>query len=167
MFLSNDAHRQEGKLIEDLRCGDVPSNVSMRERCRQVSQDHSASSAISSIYFDSPQHGAAQEGVADAAGVTHEPPVKLWPFARHEPIESAVMRCPLPVYHSRLRRHDGSSLVRVRWYGPEPKADDNAHVFLERKLHRDAWTGEFSMKVIMRVVDCTTCTLCTAGPHFS
>ncbi len=51
----------------------------------------------------------------------------------------------LAVYHDRLARNDGASLVRVRWYGPEPGPDDN--VYVERKVHREKWTGEQSTKV--------------------
>eukprot|EP00955_Chlamydomonas_euryale_P057677 356868-Chlamydomonas_euryale.AAC.14 len=103
----------------------------------------------------------------------------------------------LAVYHQRLFREDGASLVRVRWYGPPTASLWPEHVlsafhseshnidpstncplasskfsdpppqqkeslqqlqqlqtpvhpklFLERKRHRDAWTGELSLKVI-------------------
>ncbi|KXZ43931.1 hypothetical protein GPECTOR_77g28 [Gonium pectorale] len=51
----------------------------------------------------------------------------------------------LDVYHERLVRGDGASLVRIRWYGAERPAPDK-DVFVERKKHRDAWTGEWSLK---------------------
>lgn len=51
----------------------------------------------------------------------------------------------LDVYQNRLRREDGSSLVRVRWYGYKSSSPDHV-MFVERKRHREAWTGERSMK---------------------
>ncbi|GLI63727.1 hypothetical protein VaNZ11_006790, partial [Volvox africanus] len=51
----------------------------------------------------------------------------------------------LDVYHERLVRVDGASLVRIRWYGVDAPAPEQG-VFVERKKHRDAWTGEFSLK---------------------
>ncbi|KAJ8598172.1 hypothetical protein CTAYLR_007356 [Chrysophaeum taylorii] len=48
----------------------------------------------------------------------------------------------LELYHSRLAKLPGSSCVRLRWYGTgEPTL-----VFVERKTHRDAWTGDESVK---------------------
>ena len=69
----------------------------------------------------------------------------------------------LSLYHSRLFREDKSSLVRIRWYGeikplsnwpaaPLPPTFDiqepagAPNVYIERKVHREAWTGEMSSK---------------------
>lgn len=51
----------------------------------------------------------------------------------------------LQVYHNRLLRHDFASLVRVRWYG---ERDDSLEfpLFVERKVHREFWTGNKSVK---------------------
>ncbi|KAG2491701.1 hypothetical protein HYH03_010068 [Edaphochlamys debaryana] len=51
----------------------------------------------------------------------------------------------LDTYHERLVRGDGASLVRIRWYG-EDLPRPHSPVFVERKRHRDAWTGEWSLK---------------------
>lgn len=46
----------------------------------------------------------------------------------------------------RLSERAGFNTFTNRWYGvDEPSAEQG--VFIERKKHRDAWTGEFSMKV--------------------
>jgi len=48
----------------------------------------------------------------------------------------------LELYHGRLDKTPGAIAVRLRWYGnglPET-------VFVERKTHRDSWTGEVSVK---------------------
>lgn len=52
----------------------------------------------------------------------------------------------LTSYHTRLRREDHSSLVRVRWYGERDASDPNQQLFIERKIHRDATSGVFSTK---------------------
>lgn len=48
----------------------------------------------------------------------------------------------LELYHGRLDKTPGAIALRLRWYGngaPET-------VFVERKTHRDTWTGEVSVK---------------------
>lgn len=51
------------------------------------------------------------------------------------------------VYHERLLREDLATLLRVRWYSETRDASDGGMpLFLERKTHRDAWTGETSRK---------------------
>ena len=49
------------------------------------------------------------------------------------------------VYHGRLRRDDGASLARIRWYGGAD-ARDTSTLYLERKIHKAAWRGERSLK---------------------
>jgi len=49
------------------------------------------------------------------------------------------------VYHGRLRRDDGASLARIRWYGG-PGARDTSTLYLERKIHKAGWRGERSLK---------------------
>ncbi|UPQ97546.1 vacuolar transporter chaperone [Chloropicon primus] len=51
----------------------------------------------------------------------------------------------LQVYHNRLLRHDFASLVRVRWYG-ERDQSKGFPLFVERKVHREFWTGNKSVK---------------------
>jgi len=48
----------------------------------------------------------------------------------------------LELYHGRLDKTPGAIALRLRWYGTgEPEL-----VFVERKTHRDSWTGEVSVK---------------------
>lgn len=49
----------------------------------------------------------------------------------------------LELYHGRLNKTEGAIAVRLRWYG---NIDPPDIVFVERKTHRDAWTGEISVK---------------------
>lgn len=52
----------------------------------------------------------------------------------------------LPIYHGRLRRVDGATAVRVRWYGDRDPGDPQQQLFVERKTHREAYTNEYSSK---------------------
>ena len=55
----------------------------------------------------------------------------------------------LDVYHTRLARDDNARLVRLRYYGPRQLGAPGQQqpVFVERKTHRQKWTGERSVKV--------------------
>eukprot|EP00887_Chlorella_sp_A99_P003724 scaffold7.g3724.t1 len=48
-------------------------------------------------------------------------------------------------FHTRLRREDGAAVARVRWYG-ERSARPDQQLFVERKVHREKFTGEWSSK---------------------
>lgn len=49
-------------------------------------------------------------------------------------------------YQSRLLREDGASVVRVRWYGARSQSGLQ-ELYVERKVHKEPWTGERSFKV--------------------
>ena len=49
----------------------------------------------------------------------------------------------LDLYHGRINKNLGSQAIRLRWYGT---GDHPSLVFVERKTHRDSWTGEESVK---------------------
>eukprot|EP00331_Platyophrya_macrostoma_P005047 CAMPEP_0176421702 /NCGR_PEP_ID=MMETSP0127-20121128/9327_1 /TAXON_ID=938130 /ORGANISM="Platyophrya macrostoma, Strain WH" /LENGTH=771 /DNA_ID=CAMNT_0017802475 /DNA_START=67 /DNA_END=2382 /DNA_ORIENTATION=- len=54
-------------------------------------------------------------------------------------------------YHRRLERLEGSSLIRIRWYTDslEPnweRIDPDTNVYMEMKVHHEAWSGERSTK---------------------
>ena len=51
-------------------------------------------------------------------------------------------------YLSRMQREDGASVARVRWYG-QRSSGVSQELFVERKVHREPWTGERSYKVCM------------------
>ena len=61
------------------------------------------------------------------------------------------------LYHRRLERLEGASLVRFRWYGDgkggendkhdiNPDLSPDAEIFVEMKVHHEAWSGEASTK---------------------
>ncbi len=63
----------------------------------------------------------------------------------------------LDVYHERLERREGATLVRVRWYGDA--AGDETEVYVERKTHHESWTTDSSVKE-RRVLGAHACTRC-------
>jgi len=46
------------------------------------------------------------------------------------------------LYLGRLEKTEGAEAIRLRWYG----GMDNNEIFVERKTHREDWTGEKSVK---------------------
>jgi len=48
----------------------------------------------------------------------------------------------LELYLGRLEKTEGAQAVRLRWYG----GMENKQIFVERKTHREDWTGEKSVK---------------------
>jgi SPX domain protein involved in polyphosphate accumulation len=64
----------------------------------------------------------------------------------------------LELYHGRLDKTPGAIALRLRWYGPgDPKT-----VFVERKTHKEKWTGEASVKerFIVSVLACVGLFVC-------
>jgi SPX domain protein involved in polyphosphate accumulation len=48
----------------------------------------------------------------------------------------------LELYLGRLEKTEGAQAIRLRWYGDV----NNPQIFVERKTHREDWTGEKSVK---------------------
>lgn len=48
----------------------------------------------------------------------------------------------MDLYYGRLRKDEGAEAVRLRWYG----GMKSEQIFVERKTHREDWTGEKSVK---------------------
>jgi hypothetical protein len=46
------------------------------------------------------------------------------------------------LYEGRLKKTEGAEAIRLRWYG----GMDQENIFVERKTHREDWTGESSVK---------------------
>ena len=46
------------------------------------------------------------------------------------------------LYMGRLKKTEGAEAIRLRWYG----GMENENIFVERKTHREDWTGEKSVK---------------------
>jgi len=57
----------------------------------------------------------------------------------------------LSAFQARLGRPDGAAIVRARWYDAPAPPGPPRLLFLERKLHREPWTGEASEKARVAV----------------
>lgn len=74
------------------------------------------------------------------------------PFTLGSPISSVYYdNDKFLLYHRRLERLDGATLIRMRWYGRPLDSDWNKleskdSVFMEIKVHHEAWSGERSNK---------------------
>lgn len=73
-------------------------------------------------------------------------PVLIFP-SRKRKVDLAVSSIYLDneqmeLYKGRLEKSEGAMAIRIRWYG----SDEPQEVFIERKIHREDWTGEVSVK---------------------
>lgn len=64
-----------------------------------------------------------------------------------EPEDSAITSIyfdnkDMDLYYGRLRKDEGAEALRLRWYG----GMKSEQIFVERKTHREDWTGEKSVK---------------------
>lgn len=77
----------------------------------------------------------------------HLPVLVFNPDAEYQPSDSAITSIyydneDLELYLGRLEKTEGAEAVRLRWYG----GMENKQIFVERKTHREDWTGEKSVK---------------------
>jgi SPX domain protein involved in polyphosphate accumulation len=69
------------------------------------------------------------------------------PDKEFEPKDAAITSIyfdneDLELYLGRLEKTEGAQAIRLRWYGDT----SNTQIFVERKTHREDWTGEKSVK---------------------
>lgn len=73
-------------------------------------------------------------------------PVLVFPneYGQVDPAISSVYldNDAMDLYRGRLEKNEGAEAIRLRWYG----SADPVEVFVERKTHREDWTGEISCK---------------------
>lgn len=78
----------------------------------------------------------------------HLPVLVFNPNKEFDPKDSAITSIyydnpdTWELYQGRLKKTEGAEAIRLRWYG----GMDNDTVFVERKTHREDWTGETSVK---------------------
>ncbi|KAI0707185.1 SPX-domain-containing protein [Earliella scabrosa] len=77
----------------------------------------------------------------------HLPVLVFNPNKEFEPKDAAISSIyfdneDLELYLGRLEKTEGAEAVRLRWYGDM----DQKTIFVERKTHREDWTGEKSVK---------------------
>ncbi|PWN30722.1 putative VTC4-vacuolar transporter chaperone [Jaminaea rosea] len=77
----------------------------------------------------------------------HLPVLVFNPDKEYQPEDSAITSIyydneDLELYLGRLEKTEGAEAIRLRWYG----GMNNKQIFVERKTHREDWTGEKSVK---------------------
>lgn len=78
----------------------------------------------------------------------HLPVLVFNPNKEFEPADSAISSIyydrpdTWELYTGRLKKTEGAEAIRLRWYG----GMDTDLIFVERKTHREDWTGEKSVK---------------------
>ncbi|CAM0135794.1 vacuolar transporter chaperone [Umbelopsis sp. WA50703] len=77
----------------------------------------------------------------------HLPVLVFNPNKEFEAADSAITSIyydndDFELYTGRLEKSEGAEALRMRWYG----GMDNQTIFVERKTHREDWTGEKSVK---------------------
>lgn len=77
----------------------------------------------------------------------HLPVLVYDPDKEYSPEDSAITSIyfdneDLELYLGRLEKSEGAEAIRLRWYG----GMDVKQIFVERKTHREDWTGEKSVK---------------------
>ena len=83
-----------------------------------------------------------------ANGVKHLPVLVYKASKEFDPKDSAVSSIyydnpeTFELYMGRLRKTEGAEAIRLRWYG----GMDSDEIWVERKTHREDWTGEKSVK---------------------
>ena len=71
-------------------------------------------------------------------------PVLIFNNKKIDPAISSVYfdNDEMELYTGRLQKTEGAEAIRIRWYGSAPPNE----VFMERKTHKEDWTGESSVK---------------------
>ncbi|KAH9998902.1 SPX-domain-containing protein [Xylariaceae sp. FL0662B] len=78
----------------------------------------------------------------------HLPVLVFNPSKEFDPADSAISSIyydnpeKWDLYEGRLKKTEGAEAIRLRWYG----GMQNDTIFVERKTHREDWTGESSVK---------------------
>lgn len=78
----------------------------------------------------------------------HLPVLVFNPSKEFEPADSAITSIyydnpeTWELYEGRLKKTEGAEAIRLRWYG----GMNSETIFVERKTHREDWTGEKSVK---------------------
>ncbi|KAI9458775.1 SPX-domain-containing protein [Russula earlei] len=121
----------------------------VRTRGHPVQGDSSAGGSQSAFVRQTTKYWVHPDNLVPLklAIMRHLPVLVFNPHKEFEPKDSAITSIyfdneDLELYLGRLEKTEGAQAIRLRWYG-----DANIpHIFVERKTHREDWTGEKSVK---------------------
>ncbi|KAH9995669.1 SPX-domain-containing protein [Russula compacta] len=121
----------------------------VRTRGHPVQGDSSAGGSQSAFVRQTTKYWVHPDNLIPLklAIMRHLPVLVFNPDKEFEPKDSAITSIyfdneDLELYLGRLEKTEGAQAVRLRWYGDT----NNTQIFVERKTHREDWTGEKSVK---------------------
>ncbi|KAF5327655.1 hypothetical protein D9619_004796 [Psilocybe cf. subviscida] len=121
----------------------------VRTRGHPVQGDSSAGGNQSAFVRQTTKYWVHQDNLVPLKlAIMRNLPVLVFnPDKEFEPKDSAITSIyfdneNLELYLGRLEKTEGAEAIRLRWYGDV----DNKTIFVERKTHREDWTGEKSVK---------------------
>ncbi|EAU85368.2 vacuolar transporter chaperone 4 [Coprinopsis cinerea okayama7 len=121
----------------------------VRTRGNPVQGDSSAGGSQSAFVRQTTKYWVHPDNLVPLklAILRHLPVLVFNPDKEYEPKDSAITSIyfdneDLELYLGRLEKTEGAEAIRLRWYGDV----DNKQIFVERKTHREDWTGEKSVK---------------------
>lgn len=121
----------------------------VRTRGHPIQGDSSAGGSQSAFVRQTTKYWVHPDNIVPLKLVIlkHLPVLVFNPDKEYQPEDSAITSIyydneDLELYLGRLEKTEGAEAIRLRWYG----GMDNKQIFVERKTHREDWTGEKSVK---------------------
>lgn len=121
----------------------------VRTRGNPVQGDSSAGGSQSAFVRQTTKYWVHPDNIVSLKLVIlkHLPVLVFNPDKEYQAEDSAITSIyydneDLELYLGRLEKTEGAEAIRLRWYG----GMDNKQIFVERKTHREDWTGEKSVK---------------------
>ncbi|KAI0303588.1 SPX-domain-containing protein [Multifurca ochricompacta] len=121
----------------------------VRTRGHPVQGDSSAGGSQSAFVRQTTKYWVHPDNLVPLklAIMRHLPVLVFNPDKEFEPKDAAITSIyfdneDLELYLGRLEKTEGAQAIRLRWYGDA----NNTQIFVERKTHREDWTGEKSVK---------------------
>lgn len=121
----------------------------VRTRGNPVKGDSSAGGAQQNFVRQTTKYWVHPDNITELKLIIlkHLPVLVFNPNKEFEKQDSAITsiyydNSHLDLYRGRLEKTEGAEAIRMRWYG----GMDSDTIFVERKTHREDWTGEKSVK---------------------
>lgn len=122
----------------------------VRTRGNPVKGDSAAGGSQANFVRDTTKYWVHPDNVTELKLIIlkHLPVLVFNASKEFEPADSAITSIYFDnpdtweLYEGRLKKTEGAEAIRLRWYG----GLQNETIFVERKTHREDWTGEKSVK---------------------
>ncbi len=128
----------------------------VRTRGNPVQGDSSAGGSQSAFVRQTTKYWVHPDNIVPLKLVIlkHLPVLVFNPDKEYQSEDSAITSIyydneDLELYLGRLEKTEGAEAIRLRWYG----GMKNKQIFVERKTHREDWTGEKSVKARFPIME--------------